>query len=235
MIEIAWVKSVNREGPEKQFLGYVNIYRLNTGRRDSKGGWEGAGSEVTVMWLCPGRGISRREWLTMQDAARRWLTLQEMFQRWRRKVFSGNICQHLLLAQPSSRSWVPADSGHGFSVLQVLETQLMYSEFNSSSFHKACLPLLGSLVMKTRSPHPPAAPSSWSQFCLLYYFSPSSTLSSNSLASYKEGGLEPFGDGNDLRILTEHFLIRKISMIWTLDSNPSSLQPCPTPPLPRKL
>lgn len=40
---------MNREGPEKQFLGYVNIYRLNTGRRDSKGGWEGAGSEVTVM------------------------------------------------------------------------------------------------------------------------------------------------------------------------------------------
>lgn len=87
------------------------------------------------------------------------------------EVFPGNICQHLLLAQLSSRSRVTADSGHGFSVLQALETQLMYSEFNSSSFHKACLPLLGSLVMKARSPHPPAAPSHLvsyqiCQFCL---------------------------------------------------------------------
>lgn len=40
---------MDREGAEKRDLGYVNIYRLDTGRRGGKGAWKRAASEVIVM------------------------------------------------------------------------------------------------------------------------------------------------------------------------------------------
>lgn len=50
MDEIVWGERVDREGVEKRDLGYVNIYRLDIGRRGGKGVWERVVSEVIVMW-----------------------------------------------------------------------------------------------------------------------------------------------------------------------------------------
>lgn len=70
------LRSVDRERAEKQALGCMDIYRLDIGRRGSKGA--GRGSCEVIIGQCPGAVFQRGSGSAVPDAARRL--------RWRKKT-----------------------------------------------------------------------------------------------------------------------------------------------------